>query len=116
MRIELLYYPECPSHERVLELLRDALALEGIRADIEVIRIDTQEQAEQYRFVGSPTIRIDGREIQPQPHLPYRLTCRTFLHEDGRLSPLPSLMTLRAALRNPSTEGGDGYGNRSIGV
>ena len=37
MRIELLYYPECPSHERVLELLRDALALEGIDAPIEVI-------------------------------------------------------------------------------
>ncbi len=32
MRIELLYYPECPSHERALELLRDALALEGITA------------------------------------------------------------------------------------
>jgi hypothetical protein len=116
MRIELLYYPECPSHERALELIRDALTLEGITADIEVVRIDTQEQAEQYQFVGSPTIRIDGREVQPQPHLPYRLTCRAFQHEDGRLSPLPSLMTLRAALRNPSTEGGDGYGNRSIGV
>jgi hypothetical protein len=116
MRIELLYYPECPSHERVLELLRDALALEGIDAPIEVIRIDTQQQAEQYQFVGSPTIRIDGREVQPQPHLPYRLTCRAFLHEDGRLSPLPSLQTLRAALRNTFPEGGDGYGNRSIGV
>jgi len=116
MRIELLYYPECPSHERALELLRDALALEGINAPIEVIRIDTQQQAEQYRFVGSPTIRIDGREVQPQPHLPYRLTCRAFQHEDGRLLPLPSLQTLRAALRNPSTEGGDEDGNRSIGV
>jgi len=116
MRIELLYYPECPSHERALELIRDALRLEGIRADIEVIRIDTQEQAEQYRFVGSPTIRIDGYEVQPQPHLPYRLTCRAFQLEDGRLSPLPSLTMLRAALRNPSSGGGDGYGDRSIGI
>jgi hypothetical protein len=81
-----------------------------------VIRIDTQQEAEQDRFVGSPPIRIDGREVQPQPHLPYRLTCRAFLHEDGRLSPLPSLQTLRAALRNTFPEGGDGYGNRSIGV
>jgi hypothetical protein len=39
MRIELLYYPECPSHERALELIRDALALEGIHADIQLIRI-----------------------------------------------------------------------------
>lgn len=104
MRIELLYYPECPSHERALELIHEALAQEGATAEVEVIRIDTQEQAEQRRFIGSPTIRIDGRELQPQPHLPYRLTCRAFLHEDGRLSPLPSLSMLREAIRR--SEGG----------
>ncbi|MCS6918978.1 MAG: thioredoxin family protein [Fimbriimonadales bacterium] len=104
MRIELLYYPECPSHERALELIHEALACEGITAEVEVVRIDTQAQAEAYRFVGSPTIRIDGRELQPQPQLPYRLTCRAFLHEDGRLSPLPSLSMLREAIRY--SEGG----------
>lgn len=100
MRIELLYYPECPSHERALELIHEALASEGVSAEVEVIRIDTQEQAETHRFIGSPTIRINGRELQPQPHLPYRLTCRTFQHEDGRLSPVPSLSMLREAIRN----------------
>lgn len=104
MRIELLYYPECPSHARALELIYEALAQEGVTAEVTVIRIETQEQAEQHRFVGSPTIRIDGRELQPQPHLPYRLTCRAFLHEDGRLSPVPSLRMLREAIR--TTEGG----------
>jgi len=104
MRIELLYYPECPSHERALELIHEALAQEGATAEVEVIRIDTQEQAEQHRFIGSPTIRINGRELQPQPHLPYRLTCRAFQHEDGRLSPLPSLSMLREAIRR--SEGG----------
>lgn len=100
MRIELLYYPECPSHGRALELIHEALASEGVSAEVEVIRIDTQEQAETHRFIGSPTIRINGRELQPQPHLPYRLTCRTFQHEDGRLSPVPSLSMLREAIRN----------------
>lgn len=104
MRIELLYYPECPSHERALERIREALAHEGKTAEITVIRIDTQAQAEAHRFIGSPTIRIDGRELQPQPHLPYRLTCRAFQHEDGRLSPLPSLTMLREAIRY--SEGG----------
>lgn len=116
MRIELLYYPECPSHGRALEMIHDALQSEGLHAEIEVIRIDTPQQAEQHRFIGSPTIRIDGHEVQPQPHLPYRLTCRTFQHEDGRLSPLPSLQTLRAALRNTTTEGGEEDGDRSIGI
>jgi hypothetical protein len=104
MRIELLYYPECPSHERALELIHEALAQEGKAAEITVIRIDTQAQAEAHHFIGSPTIRIDGRELQPQPHLPYRLTCRAFQHEDGRLSPLPSLNMLREAIRHQ--EGG----------
>lgn len=105
MRIELLYYPECPSHERALELLHEALQQEGLDAEIAVIRIDTQEQAEAYHFIGSPTFRINGVEVQPQPHLPYRLTCRTFIHEDGHLSPLPSLATLRQALRQSQAGG-----------
>lgn len=105
MRIELLYYPECPSHERALELIQQVLAEEGQHAEIEVIRIDTQEQAQAHRFIGSPTIRINGHEIQPQPNLPYRLTCRTFVHEDGRLSPLPSLATIKQAIRQTLTGG-----------
>ncbi len=100
MRVQLLYYPECPSHERALELLQEALQWEGVRVEVQVTRIETQGEAEAYRFIGSPTIRIEGQEIQPQPHLPFRLTCRTFIHEDGRLSPLPSLTTLREAVRN----------------
>lgn len=106
MRVQLLYYLECPSHERALELIQQALAEEGRHAEIEIIRIDTQEQAQAHQFIGSPTIRINGIEIQPQPDLPYRLTCRTFIHEDGRLSPLPSLTMLKEAIRQ-STQGGD---------
>ncbi len=108
MRVELLYYPECPSHERALELLMEALRAEGVDAPVEVIRIDTQEQAQRYRFIGSPTIRVDGIEVDPHPELPYRLTCRTFVHEDGRLSPLPSLTMLRQAIRQAKEVRGDG--------
>ncbi|MER3402211.1 MAG: hypothetical protein C4336_07170 [Armatimonadota bacterium] len=106
MRVQLLYYPECPSHERALELIQKALAEEGCHAEIEIIRIDTQEQAQAHQFIGSPTIRINGIEIQPQPDLPYRLTCRTFIHEDGRLSPLPSLTMLKEAIRQSYQGGG----------
>jgi len=108
MRVELLYYPECPSHERALERLQEALQAEGVDTPVEVIRIDTQAEAEAHRFVGSPTIRINGVEIDPQPQLPYRLTCRTFVHEDGRLSPLPSLTMLRRAIRQAKEVSNDG--------
>ncbi|MEN3000499.1 MAG: hypothetical protein ABDI19_01500 [Armatimonadota bacterium] len=108
MRVELLYYPECPSHERALELLQEALCAEGVKASIKIIRIETPEQAEAYRFIGSPTIRIEGIEVDPHPELPYRLTCRTFVHEDGRLSPLPSLTMLRQVIRQAKEVNNDG--------
>lgn len=104
MRVQLLYYPDCPSHERALELVREALQEEGVQAEVEVIRIETEEEAERYRFIGSPTIRFNEVEVDPAPHLPYRLTCRTFRHEDGRLSPVPSLTTLRETIRHALEE------------
>ncbi|MCS6830354.1 MAG: thioredoxin family protein [Armatimonadota bacterium] len=104
MRVQLLYYPDCPSHERALELVYEALQAEGVRADVEVVRIETDEEAERYRFVGSPTIRFNSIEVDPQPQLPYRLTCRTFLREDGRLSPVPSLTMLRETIRKAMEE------------
>ncbi len=104
MKVTLLYYPDCPSHERALELVRDALEAEGVDAELEVIRIETEEEAERHRFIGSPTIRFNGVEVDPQTHLPYRLTCRTFRHEDGRLSPLPSLNMLRDIIRQVKQE------------
>lgn len=104
MKVELLYYPDCPSHERAAELLRLALELEGVHAEVNIVRVETEEEAERYRFVGSPTIRVNGIEVDPQPHLPYRLTCRTFRGEDNRLSPLPSLQVIRETIRRAKKE------------
>ncbi|MDW8103423.1 MAG: hypothetical protein RMK92_00285, partial [Armatimonadota bacterium] len=98
------YYPDCPSHERALELVQEALQQEGVQAEVEVLRIETEEEAERHRFIGSPTIRFNGVEVDPAPHLPYRLTCRTFRHEDGRLSPVPSLTMLRETIRQAMKE------------
>lgn len=104
MRVQLLYYPDCPSHERALELVREAMRLEGVQAEVEVLRVETEEEAQYHRFIGSPTIRFNALEVDPAPHLPYRLTCRTFRHEDGRLSPVPSLSMLRETLRKALEE------------
>ncbi len=87
-----------------MELVQQALAEEGVEADIEIIRIETEQEAERYRFVGSPTIRFNGIEVDPAPHLPYRLTCRTFRTEDGRLSPVPSIHMLRENIRRAREE------------
>jgi hypothetical protein len=99
-KIELLWWPGCPSHERALADLRAALAELGLDGDaVEVVRIDTEEHAARERFPGSPTIRVGGEDLLPPgPGEPGGLTCRLYRLRDGRVSPTPDPADLRAAL------------------
>jgi hypothetical protein len=101
MEITFLYYADCPSHDEALQRLRRVMREEGIGAEVTIIRVETEEQAQRLRFVGSPTIRIEGRDIVPPPDdARYGLACRAYELEDGRISPLPSLGMIRRALRS----------------
>ncbi len=104
MRVSFLYYEECPSHKLALERLREVMAEEGVADNVEVVKVETEEQARQLRFVGSPTIRVDGQDIDPSSDSRYALTCRSYRLEDDRTSPLPSRDMIRRALR-PSRPG-----------
>ena len=100
MKIRFLYYEECPSHEEALERLRKTLAEESVQAAVEIVKVETSEEARDLRFPGSPTILIDGQDIDPQPNAQYALTCRAYRLEDGRISPLPSVSMIRRAIRS----------------
>ena len=100
MEVTFLYDEDCPSHELALEGLRQVMAEEDIEATVEVIRLESDEQARQLRFTGSPTILVNGGDIDPPPdNAYYALTCRAYRLEDGRISPLPSHDMIRRALR-----------------
>ncbi len=100
MGIRFLYYEDCPSHDVALARLKTVMAEEGVTADIEVIKVETDEQALKLRFAGSPTILINGQDIVPVPdNACYSLTCRAYRLDDGRISPLPSPDMIRRALR-----------------
>jgi hypothetical protein len=102
-RIELLWWRECPSWERALAELREEAASLGLDPDaIEVREIVTGNDAERERFAGSPTIRVDGRDVQPTEE-PAGLTCRVYRLRDGRISPLPDRGDLRDALASAGT-------------
>ncbi len=100
MRVSFLYYEDCPSYELALERLRSVMAEEGIPGEVEVIKVETEEQARELRFVGSPTIRVDGQDIDPPSDPRYALACRAYRLEDHRISPLPSKDMIRRALRS----------------
>jgi len=66
---------------------------------IEIRRMDTDEGAREAEFVGSPTIRVDGEDVQPPgPGEIAGLACRVYRRRDGRVSPLPDPADVRDAL------------------
>jgi hypothetical protein len=100
MRIELLWWEGCPSHSETLADLKRILEEEEAEAEVDLIEIETDEQACAERFPGSPTIRIDGEDALPaEPGDPFSLTCRIYRRRDGRISPTPDPEDLREAVR-----------------
>jgi hypothetical protein len=99
MRIELLYWEGCPSYPEARAMLEDVLEQRGIDASIEMREVRTDEEAQTLRFPGSPTIRIDGHDVDPhgadgRP----ALNCRIYHLPDGRVSPVPTREQLEAAV------------------
>ena len=99
-KIDVYFWEGCPSHPEALELLSAVLAERGLETPVELHEVFTQEQARKLGFPGSPTILVDGRDIDPQgAEAPPSLTCRVYRLPDGRPSPVPSREQLEEALR-----------------
>ena len=97
MEIEFLFWDGCPSHPEAKQLLDDVLAERGLDAEVKVREVYTQAEAEELRFPGSPTIRVDGEDVDPAgASARPALNCRIYRKPDGRPSPVP----------NPRTTGG----------
>jgi hypothetical protein len=100
VRIEFLYWDGCPSSPEAKELLEEVLAERGVDAPVEMREVRTQEDAESLAFPGSPTIRIDGRDVDPAgSNARPALNCRIYYLPDGRVSPIPTREQLEEALR-----------------
>src|SRR3954451_13894851 len=65
MKVELLYFDGCPSYEALLPRLRSLFAEAGVAAEVELHRVETEEDAVAQRFLGSPTLRVDGVDVEP---------------------------------------------------
>ncbi len=105
MKIEVLYFEGCPSWRRALENLFEVLAEEGIEATVEQVPIASPEEAEVRGFLGSPTIRLNGVDLEGQEaaNSGVGFGCRVYVDEEGRVSGWPSKAQIRAALRQVLT-------------
>jgi hypothetical protein len=85
MRIEVLYFDSCPNHEALLPRLHGLLAQAGISQEIDLRRITDDEAAQRERFLGSPTVRVNGRDVEPdaQQRTDYGLSAASTAHQPG---------------------------------
>lgn len=85
MRIELLYFDGCPSHTELRARLPRLLEQAAVDARIEERRIDSEDSARRERFLGSPTLRVDGHDVDPTADSrdDYGLRCRLYPSEQG---------------------------------
>ena len=98
VKIELLYFDRCPTYRPAQESLKQALSEEGIDARIQLLAVNTNEEAQRMRFPGSPTIRVNGRDLFPAPEpQDGGLGCRMYTTPEG-LRGTPTKEMLREAL------------------
>jgi hypothetical protein len=98
LRVELLAIEDCPHLEQAHRDLESVLHKGIIETPIQLIFVGGPEDAEFLGFQGSPTIRIDGEDVVPQPDLPVALGCRVYRDTQGRMLGSPPIESIRAAV------------------
>lgn len=106
MKVELLYFEGCPNHIPARRMLRETL--DGLQREDEIheVKVRSQAEAEATRFVGSPSIRINGSDIEPWANTSnaFGLSCRTYVN-GSHCRGVPSLELIRRAVMGGIREG-----------
>jgi hypothetical protein len=100
MRIEVLYVPGCPNYQPAVERIQGVLASESVLDEIHGVPVSTEAQAMAFGFPGSPTIRINGEDVEPNQTNTPGLACRLY----ANLSGVPSEEVLRLAVSRAKRE------------
>jgi hypothetical protein len=103
MKIELLYCDGCPNHERLLPRVHGLLEEARITTEVELVNVRDDGAAQSERFLGSPTLRVDGRDVEPGAELrtDFGLKCRLYRTEHG-LAGAPTDVWVLDALSQPA--------------
>jgi len=99
VRVEILARRDCPSRDLAISLVDEAIFGTGVPARVEIVDVVTEEQATRRRFLGSPTVRVDGRDVDPwaEGRTDYSLAFRLYRTERG-LAGGPDESWIRSAL------------------
>jgi hypothetical protein len=83
--VEILYFHGCPNYEAARLLVERVSSELGVEPDLRLVRVPDEEAAQRLRFLGSPTIRVSGRDVEPEAHErdEYVLPCRVYRTASG---------------------------------
>lgn len=94
MKIEVLFIPGCANYEPAVARMKKVLAAEALSVEVQGIAVGTDEEARALMFPGSPTIRVDGHDVEPNTMGAAGLNCRLYANHTG----VPSEEVLRLAV------------------
>ena len=89
--VELLYFDGCPSYEALLLRVRELLRQGNAGDDVLLRKIPDERTAQRERFLGSPTVRVDGQDVEPgaRERDDFGIKCRLYATDNGlRTTPL----------------------------
>lgn len=73
MRVEVLYIDGCPNHRPLVERVKKVLQQERISVPLMEIEVQDEREAKRMGFLGSPTIRVNGLDVDPKSRAEARL-------------------------------------------
>lgn len=113
MKVDLLYFDECPTYKSALENLKEALVEAGVSDEVSMVFVGSEDEALQNDFLGSPTIRVNGVDIEPSARTSkeFGRKCRVYM-EGGELSGVPSKELILNAIKE--TQNGESSVTDSI--
>lgn len=98
-RIEVLVFEGCPNIHATVERARAAVATAGVLAETAIVLVASEEDATRLRFIGSPSVRVDGVDIEPLAESrDFGMQCRLYA-VDGCIEGVPPVHWIVAALR-----------------
>ena len=97
--VEVLYFDGCPNHDAAIALVERLGDELGIEPQVRLVNVPDPAAAQRLRFLGSPTIRVGGRDVDPhsEERSDYALSCRVFRTEAG-IAAQPDQRWVREAL------------------
>ncbi|GJL53005.1 MAG: hypothetical protein NPIRA02_01370 [Nitrospirales bacterium] len=105
MKIEVLYFDGCPSFPKAIDQVKRVLNEEGVDVAIEAVAVETHDEAVTHQFLGSPSIRVNGRdvEVQSRGREDFGLKCRLY-GNGSHLVGIPDTHLIREAIRESQNE------------